>query len=45
MRLPGYCTDCHRTRNITVRRINPTAKIQTGICHQCEDEREGKRRR
>ncbi len=41
MRLPGYCSYCHKVRTVNVTRPQPGA-VQVGMCDQCRDERDEK---
>ena len=40
MRLIGYCTRCHRVRQVRVTGLQIHPGVPLGICDECEDERE-----
>ena len=40
MRMPGWCPDCRKIRQVKVTRPRPIPGPQQGICAQCEDEQE-----
>jgi len=41
MKLLGYCTECHRIKNVTVKGVLG-GKIEQGICDNCATKENGK---
>jgi len=37
MRLLGYCEQCQRIRQVTVRKSMLAAGVIRGVCHDCEE--------
>lgn len=44
MMIHGWCEDCHRIRRVFVR-IPPLRGVAIGVCHECTDKRDAKRKR
>jgi hypothetical protein len=41
MRIVGYCTVCHRIRQIRVNARGLIGRVPQGICAQCEEKERG----
>ncbi len=42
MRMVGYCTECHRIRQVRVTRYVPGTRVPEGICANCEEADRGR---
>lgn len=49
MKLPGYCTECRRFKNVRVSNAGmamlAARRVATGVCDACQDEQDARRRR
>lgn len=49
MKIPGYCTECHRIKQVRVSSSGMARlaahNVATGICDACQDKEDERRRR